>query len=215
LSLTTKLHIKDNKARKFMQQSYSICVFCGASPHVEMKYFLLAKELGKLIAEKNHKLIYGGGSVGLMGAVSNSALDYNGEVIGIYPTFLQPTEKIQSIEPANNNLSQLILVKDLSERKKLMIEMSDAFVILPGGFGTLDEVFEVITWKYLNNLDYPIIFYNYEGYYNKLFAMIEDIYAARFAAERIKLTYSIIDNFEDLATLLNFNNTKVSDPLDI
>lgn len=185
-----------------MQYQYSICVFCGASPHVDTKYLSLAEELGKLIAEKNYRLIYGGGSIGLMGALSNSTLKHGGEVIGVYPTFVQPLNKIQSIEPANKNLSELILVPDLAERKKVMIEKSDAFIILPGGFGSLDEAFEVITLKYLNNLNYKIIFYNFEGYYDYLFKMLEIIYKEKFANLQIKLAYDIVSNLEELLIIL-------------
>ncbi len=117
----------------------SICVYCGSSDLVDQKFLDAATTIGKEIAERGFRLVYGGGSTGLMGAVANSALAHKGEVIGVIP------EQLKKEELAHFGLTRLEVVDDMHQRKARMIELADAFIALPGGFGTLEELFEVLT----------------------------------------------------------------------
>ena len=138
-----------------------LCVFCGSKKGFSSDYYKLANKLGKIIALNKVNLVYGGGDNGLMGAIAKSVMDNGGNVLGILPIFF-PKPTFQS------QLFKLIVVNSMSERKDKFIEISDAFCILPGGIGTLDEFFEVITLKQLKIHNKPIILVNWKGYWNKL-----------------------------------------------
>ncbi|MAI05932.1 MAG: Rossman fold protein, TIGR00730 family [Alphaproteobacteria bacterium TMED87] len=139
----------------------NLCVFCGSKKGISSDYEKMSIELGKIIAKNNIKLIYGGGEEGLMGVLANSVLYNGGTVEGILPSFF-PKPSFQS------QLFKLTVVKNMSERKDKFIGISDAFCILPGGIGTLDEFFEIITQKQLKIHNKPIILVNWKGYWNKL-----------------------------------------------
>lgn len=141
----------------------SICIFCGARDGINPYYKQQAMELGKILAQNDIRLIYGGASIGIMGAVAQGALDNGGEVIGIIP------ESILELEVAATNLSKMYVVKTMHERKQKMHELSDAFICLPGGMGTLDEFFETSTWKQLQYHNKPIGFLNTNRFYDPLF----------------------------------------------
>ena len=152
----------------------TICVFCGAAAGQDPDMVSVAKELGQQIAEQSWTLLYGGGNTGLMGAVSEGALTHNGEVIGIMPTLLVERER------AHGQLTRLECVQDMATRKARLIELADAFVILPGGMGTLDELFEVLTWYQLGLHQKYTFILNYKGFYNSLLAQLELQQAAGF-----------------------------------
>jgi len=136
----------------------SICVFCGASPGRDPKHMALAKTVGKALAEGNHRLIYGGGGLGLMGAVARSAHQSGGKVLGIMPEFLTDIEKtLTEVEH--------ILVPDMHARKIMMYDKSDAFIVLPGGIGTLEETIEILSWMRLNLHEKPLVFLDNTGYW--------------------------------------------------
>lgn len=141
----------------------SICIFCGARDGKNPFYRQQAIELGKLLAQNNIRLVYGGASIGLMGAVAEGCLEASGEVVGIIP------QSIVELEVASNNLSELIIVESMHERKQKMHELSDGFICLPGGLGTLDEFFETATWKQLGYHKKPIAFLNTNRFYDPLF----------------------------------------------
>lgn len=141
----------------------SICVFCGARDGNNPFYRQQAIELGKLLAQNNIRLIYGGASIGIMGAVAEGCLGAGGEVVGIIP------QSIVELEVASKNLSELIIVESMHERKQKMHELSDGFVCLPGGLGTLDEFFETATWKQLGYHKKPVAFLNTNRFYDPLF----------------------------------------------
>ena len=143
-----------------------VCVFCGASPGNRPIYREIAQELGRSLARKNIGLIYGGGDVGLMGMVANSTLESGGEVIGVIPRTLVVREL------AHHGLTDLRVVDDVQERKDAMARLSAAFVILPGGFGTIDEMFEMVTWNQLGEHAKPCILMNIEGFYDELLAFL-------------------------------------------
>ncbi len=145
----------------------SICVFCGSSHGALEAYSDAAKETGRVIAENGYTLVYGGAKVGLMGTVADAALEAGGQVIGVLPRSL--LEK----EIGHEGLNELHLVDSMHERKALMADLSDAFIALPGGVGTLEEIFEVWTWGQLGYHKKPCGFLNIEGYYDHLIAFLD------------------------------------------
>lgn len=146
-----------------------IVVYCGSSAGNDNIYREQATLLGKALAERNIKLVYGGAQVGLMGAVANGVLDHGGYVIGVMPKLLMKKEIVHP------NLSELILEEGMQPRKTKMAELCDGVIALPGGFGTLDELFEMLTWGQLNLHQKPIAILNVKGYYDSLLAFIENM----------------------------------------
>jgi hypothetical protein len=144
-----------------------VCVFCGSSPGRRPSFTAAASELGARLAADRIGLVYGGGSIGLMGTVADAALAAGGEVVGVIP------EALAGKEVAHTGLTRLHVVKSMHERKALMAEMADAFVALPGGFGTLDELFEAITWGQLGIHRKPIGLLDVEGYFAPLLAFVD------------------------------------------
>jgi uncharacterized protein (TIGR00730 family) len=144
-----------------------VCVFCGSSPGANPAYRADAVCLGKLLGEAGLGLVYGGAQAGLMGALADAALDHGGEVIGVIPRGLA------GIEVAHQRLTNLILVETMHERKALMAREADAFVALPGGFGTLDEFFEILTWAQLGIHAKPCVLVNTAGYYDHLLTFLQ------------------------------------------
>ncbi len=145
----------------------SLVVFCGSSEGRDHELLDLAEEIGKYLAEKEISLIYGGAKVGVMGRIADGVLNNGGKVVGIIPDFLMTKEIVHP------DLTELIVVETMQERKKLMHDRSDACLTLPGGFGTLDELFEFLTWKQLNLLRIPIGLLNTNGFYDKLLEFIK------------------------------------------
>ncbi|WP_306985229.1 LOG family protein [Alkalicoccobacillus murimartini] len=144
-----------------------IAVFCGSSEGENPIYMEEARKLGTLLAEKGIGLVYGGAQVGCMGAVANACLEAGGEVIGVIP------EKLMNVEIAHNGLTEQHVVKTMHERKAMMADLSDAFIALPGGAGTLEEWFEVFTWSQLGYHHKPCSFLNINGFYNPLLQMLD------------------------------------------
>ena len=159
-------------------KSLNICVFCGSSPGVDPAHMKLATDLGQQIASRGHSLIYGGGGLGLMGATARAARDGGAKVIGIIPHFLNAIERtIPDIEHE--------FVDDMHARKIRMFDLADAFIVLPGGVGTLEEVIEVMSWQRLNLHDKPIVFLSDTGFWDKLIDVLNDIIKAGFAPESL------------------------------
>jgi uncharacterized protein (TIGR00730 family) len=144
-----------------------VCVFCGSSPGVKTEYRAEAVALGGLMGKAGLGLVYGGAQVGLMGALADATLESGGEVIGVIPRVLA------GVEVAHQGLSRLVLVETMHERKALMAQEADAFVALPGGFGTLDEFFEILTWAQLGIHAKPCLLVNTEGYFDHLLNFLE------------------------------------------
>lgn len=147
-----------------MQNIQSVAVFCGSKSGINSSFLEQTKQLGSFLVKEKIKLIYGGGSVGLMGAVANAVMENGGEVIGIIPKLLVEWEQ------QHNGITNLIVVDDMHIRKKMMYEMSDAAIILPGGNGTLDELFEMLTWNTLKIHEMKVFILNIDGFYNHLLA---------------------------------------------
>lgn len=145
----------------------SLCVFCGSNPGNHPRYLSVARELGKRLAQRQCTLIYGGGRVGLMGAVADATLQEGGRAIGVIPQLLLDKEV------GHTGLTELHVVQTMAQRKQLMGDLSDAFLTLPGGIGTMDELFEAWTWTQLDLHRKPCGLLNQEGYYDSLLALIE------------------------------------------
>ena len=171
-----------------------IAVFCGSSEGATPAYIAAAKELGKTLADQNLTLVYGGASVGLMGAVANGAMQAGGHVIGVMPDFLEKREI------AHSHVSELIVVSSMHERKAKMADLADGFVVLPGGPGTLEEFFEIFTWAQLGLHQKPLGILNIEGYYDLLVNLFDHMADERFMHEKYR-TMALVD--ADPASLLD------------
>lgn len=156
----------------------SVCVFCGASPGARPIYHEAATQLGRHIAERNLTLVYGGGAVGLMGVVADAALAAGGEVIGIIP------QSLERAEIGHNGLTRLEVVDGMHARKARMAELADAFIALPGGLGTLEELFEVWTWGQLGYHAKPLGLLEVDGFYARLTDFLDHLVAERFVREQ-------------------------------
>jgi uncharacterized protein (TIGR00730 family) len=151
-----------------------LCVYCGSNAGNDPKYAEAAVALGQRIAAEGMGMVYGGGKVGLMGIVADAVLAAGGEVTGVIP------EQLMKWEVAHKSLTHLEVVASMHERKQRMFDLSDGFVALPGGFGTLDEMFEMLTWRQLGLGDRPCAFLDVDGFYEPLIAMLDKMVAARF-----------------------------------
>ena len=167
-----------------MNEIKTVCVYCGSGPGTNPRFIESAIALGKALAENGIRLVYGGGSIGLMGAVATSVLDHGGTVTGIIPDFLT------SRENALARVQELIVTPDMHERKRLMFERSDAFVALPGGIGTLEELVEQLTWQQLGRHSKPVLLANIDGFWEPLLALLAHMRATEFI--RPSLTVDIL-----------------------
>ena len=173
-----------------MKSLSSVCVYCGASSRVADIHKEAAHALGDGLARRGIRMVYGGGRVGLMGIAADAAIAAGGEVIGIIP------EHIQSAEVEHTGLTELHVVDSMHTRKRMMVERSDAFVILPGGLGTLDEAFEILTWKQLQLHDKPIIIADVDGYWRPLLGLIDHMVAQGFARIDRSTLYRVADQID-------------------
>lgn len=187
----------------------SLCVYCGSSPGLRAAYIEAAEAFGRLIATEGITLVYGGGNVGLMGALADSVLQAGGNVIGVIP------ERLAAKELAHNGLSELHLVGSMHERKLKMAELSDAFVALPGGAGTIEEIFEVFTWTQLGFHLKPCAFLDVDQYYARLFQFLDHMAEQRFIAkEHLDSLISGDDPADLLRKLRNYTPAIVDKWLD-
>jgi len=169
-----------------------LCVFCGSSPGAEPAYAQAARKLGSILAKSGIGLVYGGASVGLMGEIANSAMQARGEVIGVIPRSL--VEK----EVAHGGLTDLRVVDSMHQRKALMAELSDGFIAMPGGLGTLEEFFEVLTWAQLGMHTKPCGLLNVGGFYDRLLAFLDHAAEQRFIKPVHRASVLIADSPERL-----------------
>ncbi len=174
----------------------SVCVYCGSSSRVSDFYKAEAAKLGKMMAGNGWDVIYGGGRVGLMAIVADAALAGGGKVVGIIP------EHIRKREVDHDGLSELHIVGTMHERKAMMADRADAFVILPGGLGTLDEFFEIITWKQLHLHSKPVILVNSNGYWAELLQVIDKIANEKFMQEKDRELFMVAEKLEDIEHIL-------------
>jgi uncharacterized protein (TIGR00730 family) len=170
----------------------NICVYCGSGSGRNPAYAEAARELGRRLAAARIGLVYGGGSLGLMGEVARSVLDHGGHVTGIIPGFLSEREHMLV------EAQELIVVDDMHQRKQLMFVKSDAFVALPGGLGTLEEFVEQLTWSQLGRHRRPIVLANIEGFWNPLLAQFESMMAEGFIRPGLDLNLLVVDRVEEI-----------------
>ena len=174
----------------------SVCVYCGSSNKVDERYKNTARAVGTALAQQKYRVVYGGGHVGLMGLMADAALKAGGEIIGIIP------EHIRAREVQHTGLTELHVVDSMHTRKQMMWEKSDSFVILPGGFGTLDETFEILTWRQLGLHEKPVIIYNEHGFWTPLLGLIDHMLASGFVPPSNRLFYTIANTPEELLAQL-------------
>ena len=165
----------------------SIAVFCGSSLGTNGAIVKEAKHLGKVIAEKNITLVYGAAKIGIMGAIAKAVIDAKGKTIGVIPEFLKTKEIV------NTEITELVVTQNMHDRKIIMYEKSDAFIIIPGGFGTMDEFFEITTWGQLGLHTKPIGILNIDGYYDALIAQCKTMVKWGFLKQE-NLNAVVIDN---------------------
>lgn len=166
----------------------SLCVFCGSKDGADPLHRAATARLGGLMAEKGVRLVYGGGNIGLMGVLADAVLAGGGQVIGVIPDFLM------KYEVGHTNLTELVVVDSMHERKRRMFEMADAFVALPGGIGTLDETIEIMTWKQLQLHAKPIVLVDGNGYWQPLLALFDQVVAGGFAHPKIHELVTVIED---------------------
>ena len=155
----------------------NICVYCGSSPGKNPAYLRAAKSLANAMCERDIGLVYGGAAVGVMGAIANAVLEGGGEAIGVIPKSLAVKEV------AHSNLTELHVVASMHERKAMMAELADGFIALPGGWGTLEEIFEILTWAQLGFHNKPCGLLNVEGYYDGLIGFLDNAFEQQFVNE--------------------------------
>ena len=173
-------------------QLTSIAVFCGSKTGNNPLFAAHATQLGYLLAQKNITLIYGGGSKGLMASVANAVLEKKGKVIGVIPQLLTEWEH------QHDGITELIIVENMHVRKRILYEKADAAIILPGGYGTLDELFEILTWNQLSIHDKPIYILNTDGFYDLLLQHIKKMHSENFLYHSLEETFTLVANPEEI-----------------
>src|SRR6187402_1058293 len=190
---------------RHMNRIKTVCVYCGSGPGTNPRFAEAAEGLGRIFAENNVRLVYGGGSVGLMGAVAKSVLDHGGAVTGIIPDFLANRERM------NPNLTELVVTPDMHERKRLMFERSDAFVALPGGVGTLEELVEQMTWQQLGRHTKPVLLANIDNFWEPLFSLLSHMRQTEFIRAGLSVDILKADRVEDILPKLKAAAAQVAE----
>jgi uncharacterized protein (TIGR00730 family) len=175
----------------------SLCVYCGSARGASPRYVAAARELGEALAERGIRLVYGGARIGMMGEAADTVMKNGGEVIGVIP------EHLQSSEVGHSGITELKVVESMHVRKKLMFDLSDAFAVLPGGFGTLDELFEIITWRMLSLHSKPIVVVNIDGYWDPFQTLIDHLISKGFAREASRQHFSVVNSVGRLFDILD------------
>src|SRR3954462_1273734 len=184
----------------------SICVYCASGPGKNPAYMQAATRFGRILAENGIRLVYGGGAVGLMGALAESGLDHDGLVTGVIPDFLVNREHMLA------RVQERIVTPDMHERKRLMFERADAFVALPGGIGTLEETVEQMTWAQLGRHKKPILLANVEGFWEPLCALIEHMTTMQFIRAGLTINLLVANRVEDILPKLSEAARAVAEP---
>jgi uncharacterized protein (TIGR00730 family) len=168
----------------------TVCVYCSSSDAIDDAYPPVAETLGHQLATRNHALMYGGGAVGLMGVLARAAHEAGGHVTGVIPS------KLQNREGIAYDADELIVTETMRERKRIMFSKSDAFIVLPGGFGTLEEFMEVLTLKQLGYHDHPIVLLNVHGFFDTLISFFEELQEGRFTRETLSELVHVVPTAE-------------------
>jgi uncharacterized protein (TIGR00730 family) len=175
-----------------MNPKYNLCVYCGSGPGRNPAYAVAARELGQALAEDGIGLVYGGGSLGLMGEVARATLAAEGHVTGIIPEFLVTRERMLA------EVNELIVTANMHERKMTMFERSDGFVAMPGGIGTLEELVEITTWAQLDRHNKPIILCNIDGYWDPLVTLFDHMRAENFIRPELEFKLDVVRKVSDI-----------------
>jgi uncharacterized protein (TIGR00730 family) len=170
-----------------MSKINALCVYCGSSPGTDPAYLEAAQSFGKILAENDIRLIYGGGSVGLMGALAQAVVKHGGKATGVIPEFLLRRER-----PHHDHVEQVV-VPDMHARKRIMFERADAFVALPGGVGTLEEVVEQLTWVQLGHHEKPVLLANINGFWGPLLLLIRHMQQLKFIHSEHRFRFLVAD----------------------
>lgn len=179
-----------------MTEIRSLCLYCGSAPGRKPVFREAAARFGGILAERKIRLVYGGGDIGLMGVAADAALAAGGKVIGVIPRFLV------DVEVEHRGVTELMVVSSMHERKHKMFELADAFVIFPGGLGTLDEAIEMITWKQLRLHDKPIVLLDLGGYWATFLKFIDESIAMGFAKPAVKELFRVVHEVDDILPAL-------------
>jgi uncharacterized protein (TIGR00730 family) len=179
-----------------MSSIRAVCVYCGSSAGADPAFAAAARALGKILADNGVRLIYGGGSIGMMGALAGAVLAHGGNVTGIIPEFLVNKEHLLA------GAQEIIVTKDMHERKRVMFEKADAFVALPGGIGTLEELVEQLTWAQLGRHRKPIVLANIAGFWDPLCELLDHMNVLDFLHSTSRLNYLIVDKVENIVPAL-------------
>ncbi|GGI22452.1 LOG family protein [Bradyrhizobium guangdongense] len=183
----------------------TVCVYCGSGPGTNPNFIEAAKALGKALADNKIRLVYGGGSLGLMGAVATSVLDHGGTVTGIIPDFLRMREN------ALTRVQEMVVTPDMHERKRLMFERSDAFVALPGGLGTLEELVEQLTWQQLGRHAKPVLLANIDNFWEPLFSLVAHMRQTEFIRTGLSVDILKADKVEEIVPRLRAAAAQIPD----
>jgi len=175
-----------------MSKINALCVYCGSSPGTDPAFVKAAQNFGKILAENGVRLVYGGGSVGLMGALAKTVLEHGGEATGVIPEFLTTRERPRRLA------QELIVTRDMHERKRAMFERADGFVALPGGIGTLEEVVEQLTWAQLGRHKKPILFANIKGYWDPLLTLVAHMREQEFVPPSLHVNFLVANRIEEI-----------------
>ncbi len=189
-----------------MKNISTVCVYLGSSGRCDESHKEAARAFGRLMAQAGLTLVYGGGRVGLMGILADSVMESGGKVIGIIPKYISRREVL------HEHLTELHVVDSMHVRKQMMVDKSDAFVVLPGGIGTLDELCEVMTWRQLGMHDKPIVIANLQGYWTPFIKMIDAVIAGQFMREEDRHLIATVDRVEDVIGALTKAPSETFDP---
>ncbi len=179
-----------------MTRPSSLCVFCGSKKGADPAHAAAARRLGQLMAEKGVRLVFGGGRIGLMGVLADAVLAGGGRVVGVIPEFLM------ALEVEHTGVDEIIVAGSMHERKRRMFELSDGFVVLAGGLGTLDETLEIVTWKQLQLHAKPVVVVNTGGYWSGLTAMVRQTVDGGFAHAGVMELFSVVDTPDEVFAAL-------------
>jgi len=175
----------------------SVCVFCGSKSGDNPQYVQAARDLGAFLASNNHTMVYGGGSTGIMGAIADAMLELNGHVIGVIPVHLARVELMHVA------VTDMRITADMHERKATMHRLTDIYVALPGGFGTMEELFEAITWAQLDLHTRPVVVANINGIYDGLVQLIDAMKTSQFLSEKCRNLVTVVNTTESLLQWLS------------
>jgi uncharacterized protein (TIGR00730 family) len=184
-----------------------LCVYCGSSKRLEPRYYSAAEAVGRAMVENGWGLVYGGGNVGMMGSVAQAVKDAGGHVVGVIPDFMKEREL------AYHRADELITVGTMRERKRIMEERAHAFLALPGGIGTLEELTEIMTLRYINRIDKPVVVFNQDGFYDDLLRFFARMTREGFKSDGLQALFGVAGAIADIWPLLAMPGSFEADPI--